>query len=346
MNKNNYVLSVVIPSYNMEKFLDGSLKKLTASSYLPDIEIIVVNDGSKDRTSEIAHKYKVLYPESVVVVDKENGHYGSCLNVAMSMARGTYFRILDADDWFETKDLDAFVEKLLHCEADLVVTLRVEANYDKQNILQKEYRPIKNVEYGKVYDIHQFSISEHSKDVEFNMHSMTYKTEILRETKLVFPTSICYTDMLYFMVPLIRAHTMVIYDIYLYNYLLDREGNSTNMKSLCMNLSHINKVLICMFEYLDTLNLQALTSVMKDNLYRYINEALAMFIISIRMHRHISKTDYEYIGRVLNYCKQYNIRHRLFNKYYFRQWYKKNTYASLNRSLFLYKLLHPCKKRF
>ncbi len=346
MNTKNCILSIVIPSYNMEKFLDGNLKNLTASRHLSDIEIIVVNDGSKDKTSEIAHKYKDQCPESVVVVDKENGHYGSCLNAAMAIARGTYFRILDADDWFETEALDAFVEKLLHCEADLVVTLRVEAKYDKRKVLQKKYIPIQNVEYGKVYDIRQFSIPEHSKNVEFNMHSMTYKTEILRDIKLVLPTGICYTDMLYCMKPLMRARTMVIYDIYLYNYLLEREGNSTNMKSLCTNLNHISKVVACMLEYLGTFDYQALSPLMKGNLCRYINEALTMLMISIRMHRHISPADYGNIERVVNGCKKHGINHKFFKKYYFRDWYKENTCTSLNKSLLVYLLFHPFKKRF
>lgn len=346
MSNNHPLLSVVIPSYNMEDYLDKNLGLLTASKYLDAIEIIIVNDGSKDRTLAIAQDYQQRFPQSVAVIDKKNGHYGSCLNVALKRAEGKYFRILDADDWLETDSLNKFIERLTGCDADLVVTLRVENKPDNHGNLQKEFIPIHDVEYGRIYDARSFSIKDHSDGVEFNMHSMTYKTSVLRQTGIQLPEGICYTDMLYCLIPLNSIRTLVMYDIYLYNYLIGRDGNSTNDEALKRNLSHLSIVLMRMFEYLDKQDRNSLTEAVFNNQKRYVDEALNMFLASIRMRQFVDADLYEqYIYPVLAYCRKYEVEHRLFHKYYNRYWYKKNTCFSLNFSLAFYKLTHPFKKR-
>lgn len=102
------VLSIIVPSYNMEKYLEKCLSSLILPpEQMPRLEVIVVNDGSKDRTSEIAHRFADLHTGSFVVIDKENGHYGSCVNAGLKIATGHYVRLLDADDFFDNV---AFVE--------------------------------------------------------------------------------------------------------------------------------------------------------------------------------------------------------------------------------------------
>ena len=95
------LLTIVIPSYNMEKYLDRCLSSLIVSDEkMQCLEVLVINDGSKDRTSEIAHTYEERFPGTFRVVDKENGHYGSCVNRGLKEARGTFIKVLDADDYF------------------------------------------------------------------------------------------------------------------------------------------------------------------------------------------------------------------------------------------------------
>ena len=93
------LLTVIVPSYNMEKYLLKCLGSLIVAPELMErIEVIVVNDGSTDRTSEIAHSFEVKFPGVFRVIDKENGHYGSCVNAGLKMASGVFAKILDADD--------------------------------------------------------------------------------------------------------------------------------------------------------------------------------------------------------------------------------------------------------
>ena len=96
-------MSICIPSYNMEQYLSRCVDSMLVDEVLDQLEIIIVNDGSKDGTLAIANDYKQRYPQSVVVIDKPNGHYGSCINASLKVATGKYFRIVDADDWVDSQ---------------------------------------------------------------------------------------------------------------------------------------------------------------------------------------------------------------------------------------------------
>lgn len=104
------ILTIVIPTYNMQDYLRRCLDSLIVpEEQMQLLEVLVVNDGSKDNSSAIAHEYQDKYPGTFRVIDKENGNYGSCVNRGLKEATGKYIKILDADDWFDTKALTSFV---------------------------------------------------------------------------------------------------------------------------------------------------------------------------------------------------------------------------------------------
>lgn len=102
------LLTIVIPTYNMQDYLHRCLYSLVLEDeqLMSQLEVLVINDGSKDRSSEIGHEYEAKYPDVIRVIDKENGNYGSCVNRALAEATGKYFRMLDADDWCDTSALN------------------------------------------------------------------------------------------------------------------------------------------------------------------------------------------------------------------------------------------------
>ena len=107
--ENQKILSIIIPTYNMEKYLPKCLDSLiSAKEVLCKMEILIINDGSKDASSRIAHEYQSRYPDSIIVIDKENGNYGSCVNRGLKEATGKYIKVLDADDWFLTQNLKRY----------------------------------------------------------------------------------------------------------------------------------------------------------------------------------------------------------------------------------------------
>lgn len=95
------LITFVVPSYNAEEYLERNLNSLVIGG--DEVEIIVVNDGSKDRTSEIAHAYEAKYPNIIRVIDKENGGHGSGVNAGIENATGLYFKCVDSDDWVDEK---------------------------------------------------------------------------------------------------------------------------------------------------------------------------------------------------------------------------------------------------
>lgn len=115
------ILSFIIPAYNCEKFLDKCLSSFLCDDTNDDIEVVVVNDGSKDSTAEIAEKYCQKYPMIYKLITQENKGHGGALNTGLSAANGKYLKVIDADDWIETKSLPQLVKELRDTDCDVVL---------------------------------------------------------------------------------------------------------------------------------------------------------------------------------------------------------------------------------
>ena len=106
------VLTVSIAAYNVEDYLKKCLDSFVdeGNPLMNAVEVIIVSDGSKDNTVSIAKEYQEKYPDTFVLIDKENGGYGSTINASLKKATGKYFKLVDGDDWVNTNDFYAFVE--------------------------------------------------------------------------------------------------------------------------------------------------------------------------------------------------------------------------------------------
>ena len=216
------LLTLAIASYNMEAFLDQCLESVTNFDIPDSLEVLVVNDGSNDKTSNIAHVYQKIRPDIVKVIDKKNGHYGSCINEALSIATGKYFRPLDADDWVNTDSLIQLINKLSTCTADLVITeICVYKNNGKENLTIP-----KKIETEKLYDAKSFDVDKNKCTSLFAMHGMTYRTQLLKNIELHLHTGIHYTDTEYILLPLDHIDNLIFYKLNVYQYNMRREGQS------------------------------------------------------------------------------------------------------------------------
>ena len=117
------ILSIIIPMYQAERFIAKCLDSLlTDQRCLTYLEILIVNDGSRDRSGKIAAGYREKYPDSIRLIEKENGGHGSAVNAGVEQCSGKYFKVLDADDWVSPGGLKAVTEKFLVMEeADMVL---------------------------------------------------------------------------------------------------------------------------------------------------------------------------------------------------------------------------------
>lgn len=287
------ILTIVIPTYNMEKYLRRCLDSLIISdkTLFEKLEVLVVNDGSKDSSSEIAHEYEEKYPNVFRVIDKENGNYGSCVNRGKKEAIGKYFRILDADDWFDTPQLQKFLSLLSEEETDVVITNYTRHFNDKQMLIKMD------VEYNKPFAIDGYDFSSKDYCSMLLMHAMTYKTELLNKIEYVQQTGISYTDIEYCYFPFSKADKMVFFDINLYQYWLGRDGQTMQRSNVIKNVGNFDKVATRIInDYLSHLN---------DNknrrlplLYIISNPLSQIYAISLLYQSKPTTQQYEILKRI------------------------------------------------
>lgn len=212
------LLTVIIPTYNMENYISGCLESLVtigAGRDISDIEILVVNDGSKDNSSAIAHDYESRYNGIIRVIDKENGNYGSCVNRGISEAAGKYVKILDADDTFIPSGFAEYLDELRGNNAELIVNDYV--TVDAAGSVTGSFTfPLPRRQAFPLSGLQQI----------IPLHAIAYRTDILRRIGYRQTEGISYTDQEWIFWPLIAVEKIYYIPVNVYSYLLGREGQT------------------------------------------------------------------------------------------------------------------------
>jgi glycosyltransferase involved in cell wall biosynthesis len=218
------VLSVVVPSYNAEDYLRRCLDSLVGAG--PDVEVLVIDDGSTDGTAALAQEYADRHPE-IRVISKKNGGHGSAINTGLDHARGAYLKVVDADDWLDRPALTAVLATLRGFLAegtglDLLVSNFVYEKVGKRHATAVRYHGA--LPAGRVIDWSQ--TRRFGKRQYLMMHALTYRTQVLRDAGLRLPEHTFYVDSLYAFVPLTHVRTLFYLDVDLYRYYIGREDQS------------------------------------------------------------------------------------------------------------------------
>ena len=222
-------ISFVVPSYNSEDYLERCVDTLMPDS--TDVEIIIVNDGSKDRTAEIADRYREKYPDTVRVVHKENGGHGSAVNKGLELAKGQYLKVVDSDDWLDTESLKKLLAHLKEWESSGTRIDLIMCNYI----------------YDHLYDNKQKVMTHFSPSQYIIMHSAMFRTDVLRESGVVLPEHTFYVDNIFTHQPLCYAKTLCYLDLNLYHYFLGRDDQSVNEQVLMKRIDQqlkVNKMIL------------------------------------------------------------------------------------------------------
>ena len=228
------LITFVMPCYNSAKFMQGGIESLLSVQH--DCEILLINDGSRDETSDIAHSYADRY-EHVIAVDQENANWGGVINRGISLARGKYFKVLDSDDRFDSAALKRALDALQSCvdegnEPDLLIT-----NYVYDHMATNSERVM---QYRKFFPADKlFTWSEMGRpglDKFIMIHAAWYKTSVLRESGVVLPTGVSYMDSLLLLHPMPYVKTLYYMDIEPYHYLIGREGQSVEIEVVKKNI--------------------------------------------------------------------------------------------------------------
>lgn len=213
------------------------------------VEVLVINDGSKDNSSAIAHKYENEYPSTFSVIDKENGNYGSCINVGLSRARGKYFRILDADDRLDRGALATLLGVLGNVDVDMVFTRCMWR--DSKGRLIKDIAYPDTVKIGSVIAVEDFDAAKIGY-WPFVVHMVTYKTAVLQKSHLSLTEGISYTDNEFLFYPMDKVKTMWFENIAVYQYTIGREGQTMTPHLMKRRIGHFEIILKRMLAYYNT----------------------------------------------------------------------------------------------
>ena len=265
------LLSVAIPSYNSADYMSRAIESLLIGG--EDMEIIIVNDGSKDDTAKIADEYAAKYPTIVKAVHQENGGHGEAVNAGLRNATGLYYKVVDSDDWVDadalTRILDLLREMVQNgTNLDMLISNYVyeKVHLNKQKVI--EYRSA--LPQNKIFtwdDIKQFKVSQN-----ILMHSVIYRTKMLRDSAMELPKHTFYVDNIFVYQPLPFVKTMYYLDVDFYRYFIGREDQSVNEKIMIGRVDQQIRITKIMIDAHD------LSKIKNKKLRGYMAKYLAMMM--------------------------------------------------------------------
>lgn len=292
------LLSVVIPSYNSEDYMRFCIESLLPGG--EKVELLIVNDGSKDRTGNIADEYERRYPTIVRAIHQENGGHGEAVNTGIRNATGQYFKVVDSDDWVDIRAYLNILETLTDFQkegksVDMIISNFV---YEKEGTRFKKIMKYDNtLPEGIIFtwdDMKKFRRGQY-----ILMHSVIYRTELLHEAGMELPKHTFYVDNLYVYAPLEFVETMYYINVDFYRYFIGREGQSVQEDIMIERIDQqikVNKLMI------DQINVREVNSPkLQDYLLRQLE--IVTIVSSILLIRSGTRENREKRKELWDYIK-------------------------------------------
>lgn len=296
-------ISFAIPSYNSEDYISRA-----SESILPggeDVEIIIVNDGSKDGTLKIAKEYKEKYPDIIKVVDKENGGHGDAVNFGLANATGKYFKVVDSDDWVNEEALLLILSFLKELERDDKEIDMLVSNYvyEKVGAAHKKCIHYRNVlPQDKIFtwdEIGRFHLDQY-----ILMHSVIYRTSMIKLSQMTLPKHTFYVDNIYVYYPLPHVRKIYYMDVDFYRYFIGREDQSVNEKVM---ISRVDQQIFVTKTMIDMYHLRDISSrKLRHYMVNYL--AIMMTVSSILLIRSKKQENLEKKRELWRYLKKKDLK--------------------------------------
>lgn len=266
------LLSIAIPSYNSEAYLHHAVETLLPGG--DEVEILIVNDGSKDGTAAIADEYEAKYPGIVRAVHKENGGHGDAVMTGLHNATGVYFKVVDSDDWVDVDEFRRVLDTLRTLsepeqQVDMFISNYV---YDKVGVETKRVIRYANaLPRDRVFtwdEVGHFRVGQYML-----MHSVIYRRQMLLDCGLTLPKHTFYVDSLYVYVPMPNVKKLYYLDANLYHYFIGREDQSVQEATMIRRMDQqlrVNKLM------LDSVDLTKVTPQRKQSYMRNYLEIITV----------------------------------------------------------------------
>lgn len=245
--ENECILTVSIAAYNVEKYLSEALKPFANEKLNDRLEVLIISDGSTDKTETIGQDYVDRYPRIFKLIKKENGGWGSTVNKGISIARGKYFKQLDGDDYFKEETLTKFIDFLSSCNEDLVISPF--ATFDDET--------------GKILEIEDFdkAFKECSFPMDIGdflqyyqrmfMHAACLRTNLLTDNRVTLEEKCFYTDVEFIVKSIACVKTVNLFNEIVYMYRLGRTGQSMSLQGLEKHYKEHQRVALKLSRFCD-----------------------------------------------------------------------------------------------
>ena len=258
------ILSISIAAYNVEEYLSNCLNSFIdeGNPLMDQVEVLIVNDGSNDSTATIGKEYEQRYPNTFRLIDKKNGGYGSTINASLAVATGKYYKLVDGDDWVDTEAFYKLVAFLSDCDSDMVIS---------------KYCFVSDVDGSKRIASRSIPFDGITKDFNqlkgedaFEMHYLSFKTDILKEHHIRITEKCFYTDVEYMLKPIPFIETFAALDECVYMYRIGREGQSVSISSWQKNIDMALKVTFELLAFYNKLSSEELSEIKRAYIFNRI----------------------------------------------------------------------------
>ncbi len=302
------LLSIAIPCYNSEEYMEKCIKSLLPGG--EDVEILVVDDGSKDMTPEIADAYEKKYPGIVRAIHQENGGHGAAVNAGIQNATGLFFKVVDSDDWVDLESYRAILAKLKELAGGSETLDMMISNFVYEKVGVKHKRKIRYRLALPQNRLFRWEDTKHFiKGQYILMHSVIYRTQLLRDCGLELPRHTFYVDNIFVYQPLPYVKNIYYLNVDFYRYFIGREDQSVNEKVMIGRIDQqikVNKLMIDLYD---------LWKIPNRKLRRYMFNYLEIITVisTVMLIRSGTKENLEKKRELWKYIKQQDIRlfHRL-----------------------------------
>lgn len=307
-------VTFAVPCYNSADYMDKCIESLLVCG--SDVEIIIVDDGSTDETADKADEWERRYPDVVRAIHQPNGGHGSAVNTGLAHATGFYYKVVDSDDWLDEHAMQpimAYLRSQLEAESptDMVV-----ANYVYEKVYEDKSTTMR---YRNVFPVGERFTWEDSHT--FNawryilMHSVIYRTQLLRDIDLRLPEHCFYVDNIFVYVPLPAVKSIYYLDVDMYRYFIGREGQSVNEEVMMARIDQQIRITKIMINSVDV------EKVEPKRLRKYMENYLAMMmcICSVFLRMRNTEEDDGKLLELWNYLKNHDpglyrhVRHKVVN---------------------------------
>lgn len=279
------LLTIAVPCYNSAAYMEHCIDTLLTGG--EEVEILIIDDGStKDNTAEIADRLAAQNPTMVRAIHKENGGHGSGVNTGLAEAAGLYYKVVDSDDWVDPDAFQKILSKLREfSRMDKPVDMLL-SNYTYEKVYENKSHTIRYT--GKMPEGRIFGWDEvrHFRpDQNILMHSVIYRTEMVRSTGMKLPEHCFYVDNIFVYEPLPYVKTMYYMDVDFYRYFIGREGQSVNEEAF---IRQVDQQLKITYHMLHACNPMQLSGPRRQR--NYMLHYLSMMILVSSVFLVLSKT--------------------------------------------------------